>query len=252
MICKKDLSSDDLDTLRRSRNSAVLLAANGEVQTNEEAQENVHNLNLFVTVQFLEETTAVLSLGKLCEGHGYSHEWVSGQKPRLTKEEKTIVCKTDNFVPLVVLGLSISSGSNSSSTSALEDLSSTSPAQERSDRLAPWRIGSRKLVRITSQNPNKNKKGDGSRDADDLLRDLPEWLEEFTDHLEDTPALAHISQESDSERPSKVVSKQGSIVLKLTSQKTEIAKSACEPKWQGLLAEDALAQYLEQKSLMTW
>ena len=31
-------------------------------------------------VQLLEETRAVVSLGKLCEDHGYSHEWVTGQK----------------------------------------------------------------------------------------------------------------------------------------------------------------------------
>ena len=34
----------------------------------------VHDLNQFVTVQLLEETTAVLSLGKLCKDHGYSYE----------------------------------------------------------------------------------------------------------------------------------------------------------------------------------
>ena len=61
------------------------------------------NLDLFVTVQSIEETLAVLSLGKLCEDHGYSYEWVSGQKPRLTKEVKTIKCKSDYFVPLLLL-----------------------------------------------------------------------------------------------------------------------------------------------------
>ena len=41
----------------------------------------------------------------------------------------------------------------------------------------------------------------------------------------------------------------GSTVFILTSLKTEIAKYACEPRWQGLLAEDALAkQHLLQKS----
>ena len=63
------------------------------------------DLNQFVTVQLLEETPAVLSLGKLCEDHGYSNEWVSGQEPRLTKNGKSITCKTDNFVPLVVPGV---------------------------------------------------------------------------------------------------------------------------------------------------
>ena len=68
-----------------------------------------------MTVQLLEETPAVLSLGRLCEDHGYSYELVSGHKPRLTKEGKTIVCKTDNFVPLIVPGLSTNSRSVSSS-----------------------------------------------------------------------------------------------------------------------------------------
>ena len=67
MMSKKDLSSDALDTLRRSRTPTVVLTANGEVHTNEEAQVYVHDLNLLVTVQFMEETPGVLSLGKLCE-----------------------------------------------------------------------------------------------------------------------------------------------------------------------------------------
>ena len=56
--------------LRRSRNPSVVLAANGEVHTNEEAQVYVHDLDFFVRVQLLENTP-VLSLGKLCEDHGY-------------------------------------------------------------------------------------------------------------------------------------------------------------------------------------
>ena len=56
-----------------------------------EAQVYVYDLDLFVTVQLLEETPAVLSLGKLCDDHGCSCEWVSGQKPRLTKKGKTVI-----------------------------------------------------------------------------------------------------------------------------------------------------------------
>ena len=37
MMNKKELSSDELDTLRRSRNTTVVLTANGEVHTHEEA-----------------------------------------------------------------------------------------------------------------------------------------------------------------------------------------------------------------------
>ena len=77
---KKDLSSDELETFRKSRKPTTVVTANGKVQTNEEARENVHDLDLFVTVQLLEETLAVPSLGKLCEDHGYSNEWASGEE----------------------------------------------------------------------------------------------------------------------------------------------------------------------------
>ena len=53
-----------MDTLRRFRTSIVVLTAKGEVHTHEEAQVFAHDLNLFVTVQLLEDTPAVLSLGK--------------------------------------------------------------------------------------------------------------------------------------------------------------------------------------------
>ena len=129
---------------------------------------------------------------------------VSGQKPRSTKEGMTTVCKTDNFVPLVVPGLSTSSGSNSSTTSTSQDLSSTSPAQERSDELAP-----RRWCGSPSETRSKNKKRDGNQDLDNRLWDLLEWLEEFTDNPDNAElrALAHISQDSDSELPTTVVSK---------------------------------------------
>ena len=76
MLSKKDLRSDEMDTFRRSRNPTTVVTANGgEVQTNEEAQVYVHDLDLFVTVQLLEETPTVLSLGLFCSEHGCSYEW---------------------------------------------------------------------------------------------------------------------------------------------------------------------------------
>ena len=82
MLSRKDSRSDKMETLRRSRNAT-------KVQTNEEAQVHVHDLDLFVTVQILDDTPAVLSLGKRCEEHGFTYEWASGQKPHLTKQGKT-------------------------------------------------------------------------------------------------------------------------------------------------------------------
>ena len=50
----------------------MVVTANGEVQANEEARVYVHDLDIFVAVQLLEDTPAGLSLGKLCEENGYS------------------------------------------------------------------------------------------------------------------------------------------------------------------------------------
>ena len=56
MMSKKELSSEEMGTVKRSRTLTVVLIANGEVHTHEESQVFVHDLNQFVTVQLLEET----------------------------------------------------------------------------------------------------------------------------------------------------------------------------------------------------
>ena len=124
MVSKKDHGSAELDTMRISKNPTTVMTANGEVQTREDATENVKELDLFVTVMLLEETPAVLSLGKLCEDHGYAYHWTSGQKTHLTQNGKRIDCKKANNVPFFVPGLSTSSSvssSRASSTSSSQD-----------------------------------------------------------------------------------------------------------------------------------
>ena len=83
MVSKKDLNSVELETTRISKNPTTV-TANGEVQTREEGTVYVKELDLFVTVMLLEETPAVLSLGKLCDDHGYTYHWTAGQKPHRT------------------------------------------------------------------------------------------------------------------------------------------------------------------------
>ena len=82
------------------------------MQTNEEATVYVKEFGMFLTMKVLEDTPAVLSLGKLCDEHGYSYEWINGQKPHLIKNGIRIQCNTENFVPIVVPGLSTSSSSS--------------------------------------------------------------------------------------------------------------------------------------------
>ena len=114
MISKKDWSNAEMDTLTKSCSPTIVITANGEVQTHEEAIVYVKELDIFLTMKVLDNTPAVLSLGKLCDENGYSYEWINGQKPHLIKDGIRIICNTENFVLIVVPGLSSSSSASSS------------------------------------------------------------------------------------------------------------------------------------------
>ena len=49
MISKKDLSDAELDTLAKSCSPTIVITANGEVQTHEEATVYVKELDIFLT-----------------------------------------------------------------------------------------------------------------------------------------------------------------------------------------------------------
>ena len=117
MLSRKDLNSAELETVKVSKSTTTVVTANGEVQTKEEATVYVKELDFFVTVMLFEDTPAVLSHGKLCEDHGYSYHWTSGQKPQLIKNGRRITCNTANYVPIVVPGLSTDSSSSAAPTS---------------------------------------------------------------------------------------------------------------------------------------
>ena len=137
MISKKDLSNAEMDTLTKSCSPTIVITANGEVQTHEEAIVYVKEFDVFLTMKILENTPAVLSLGKVCDENGYSYEWINGQKPHLIKNGIQIQCDTDNFVSIVfpVLSTSSSSGSYQSTSmtpSRQERLCSTSSSSTSS------------------------------------------------------------------------------------------------------------------------
>ena len=119
MISKKDLNSAEMDTLTKLCSPTIVITANGEVQTHEEATVYVKELDIFLTMKVLEDTPAVLSLGKFCDENGYSYEWTNGQKPHLIKNGIRIQCNTENFVPIVLPGLSTSSCSSFRSSTSM-------------------------------------------------------------------------------------------------------------------------------------
>ena len=212
MISKKDLSNAEMDTLTKSCSTTIVTTANGEVQTHEEAIVYVKELDIFLTMKVLDNTPAVLSLGKLCDENGYSYEWINGQKPHLIKDGIRTTCNTENFVPIVVPGLSSSSSGSSSTSrtsmkqesrsSSSSSSSSSSPTvseiqvQEREDGISsdssPVPVS--ELVDDRSGQPDEtqankipktNKKEPPIERGNPLDSEIPEWLQEFREILVD-------------------------------------------------------------------
>ena len=86
MMSKEELSSEEMDTARRSRPPTEVSTANGEVQTHEEAQVFVHDLYLFVTVQLLDGYTCSL-IAKQALQRPRTLLWV-GQRSKATIDQK--------------------------------------------------------------------------------------------------------------------------------------------------------------------
>ena len=212
MISKKDLSDAEMDTLTKSCSPTTVITANGEVQTHEEAIVYVKELDIFLTMKVLENTPAVLSLGKLCDENGYSYEWINGQKPHLIKDGIRIICNTENFVPIVVPGLSnSSSGSSSALRTPMKQesrSSSSSSSSSSSHTVSEIQIREREDVNSSDISPvqvstsvddrsgrpdetqaNKtqkpNKKKTTIERGNPLNSEIPEWLQEFRENLVD-------------------------------------------------------------------
>ena len=208
MISKKDLSEAEMDTLTKSCSPTIVITANGEVQTQEEAIVYVKELDIFLTMKVLDNTPAVLSLGKLCDENGYSYEWINGQKPHLIKDGIRIICNTENFVPIVVPGLSSSSSGSSSTLRTLmkqESHSSSSSSSPSSPTVGDLSVREREdvtnsdispvpvseLVDDRSGRPDEtqaNKTQKSNKKATTIARgnplcsddsEIPEWLQEF-------------------------------------------------------------------------
>ena len=156
-------------------------------------------------MKVLENTPAVLSLGKLCDENEYSYEWINGQKPHLIKNGIRIPCNTENVVPIVVPGLSSSSSGSSSTSktpsrqeshsSSSSSTSSSSPTvseiqnREREDRnnsdISP--------VQVSNSVDDRSRQPDETtiEQRNPLNSEIPEWLQEFRENLVDDEIPVH-------------------------------------------------------------
>ena len=137
----------------------------------------------------LEETPAVLSLGKLVEDHGYTYHWTRGEKPHLIRNGKTFYCNKSNYVPFVVPGLSASSSSPASSSTPPSSSSQESISANRANRDIETPVSERSRgtngelrgdpLHESTETENQNKNEESEEVQRDFSHELPDWLQEF-------------------------------------------------------------------------
>ena len=108
----------------------------------------------------------------------------------------------DNFVPLVIPGLSSSSSSSSASTSRPKDQSNSSGESETTSDPVTTRRAKRAWGKPMQTNPDMQASGsrglahtEDETDKEDPTQGIPDWLQPFTASLEDleTHVAAHSS-----------------------------------------------------------
>ena len=143
MISKKDLHDAEMDTLTKSCSPTIVITASGEVQTHEEAGYSVcQRIGYILDYESpRKHASSIVGWKSFAMKTDILFEWINGQKPHLIKNGIRIQCNTENFVPIVVPGLSTSSSSgsyhstsSSSSSSSPTATSSDNETREREDR----------------------------------------------------------------------------------------------------------------------
>ena len=240
---------------------------------------------IFLTLKVLDNTPAALSLGKLCDENWYSYEWINGQKPHLIEDGIRIICNTENFVPIVVPGLSSSSSGSSSTlqTSMKQESHSSSSSSSSPSSPTVGEIQVREREGVTNsdispvpvsdlvddgsgqpdkiqanKNPKPNKQETAIERGNPSDSEIPEWLQEFRENLVDDeiPLQGGSHASSSHEVSLEPTTKRREDLGKYSvcshfpeDRNCEICKG---PKLQGPHAEDAVAKpYLELQILVT-
>ena len=82
-----------------------ITTANGEVVVTHQCQVCVQELGIFVWAYILDCSAAVLSLGLLCDEHGFSYIWHPRQPPYLAKGDFKVTCFPSHNVPILLTNI---------------------------------------------------------------------------------------------------------------------------------------------------
>ena len=160
-----------------------------------------------------EDTPAVLSQVKLCEDHGYSHEWASGQEPKIAEKSnatrRTLYRSLSQYYQHVLPSRAQVLLLHRYCRTCLMILHRVQQHDVTVQAFQYWDDS----CEILQKPKNTNKQRDIVLAPGNRLQDLPECFEEFTENIEDEGVLtsrdttANTSRDSDSVRLTKVVSR---------------------------------------------
>ena len=122
-----DLTPSEYKTMRKMEVSILLETANGEIESEYETEIWVHELKMFVTAVLLDDTPAVLSLGKLVEQNGFDYIWKTRTVPFLQKGTLKVFCYPVHDVPFICT-------STPAESNLVPASSSQSPADKEAER----------------------------------------------------------------------------------------------------------------------
>ena len=114
----------------------------GKITTTEEAAVHVKELDTLIAVHLLEDSTTVLALGRSCEEHGYSYEWIENNT-HVNPIWKLLHFNSEISVPNVVPGVIVDTRPRSSADPASGDREQgvTDWLQPVRARTGGWRLG---------------------------------------------------------------------------------------------------------------
>ena len=101
LVDSETLTSKELASVRKLKRPIPISTANGDIELKSKCTIYVHELGEHVEAYLHEGTVAVLSLGLLCDGLGFTYLWKPNASPVLTKGKLKVVCDPVFNVPFI-------------------------------------------------------------------------------------------------------------------------------------------------------
>ena len=91
-MARHSLTPEVRKAIRPKDKRLSIQTANGTVEVTREADVYINELDTYVYIKLVEDSPAVLSVGRFCNVISYSNGWNTREHPQLTKDGVIIEC----------------------------------------------------------------------------------------------------------------------------------------------------------------